>query len=106
MGREEGLKQETFQDQSGSSLFWMERTLPQPHLSHVGSHRALRLWRENKAGSQSTQTFLPSARQQLVRRGSLQGARTSEPLCGAPRGRCSVPEPCRVGWGGAGQDNA
>lgn len=50
-----------------------------------------------------TQTSLPSARQQLVRRDSLQGAREPGSLCGAPRGRCSNPEPCRVGWGRAEQ---
>ena len=33
------------------------------------------------------------------------GTPSREPgsLCGAPGGRCSNPEPCRVGWGGAEQ---
>lgn len=38
-----GRGSKPFQDQRGSRLFWRERTLPPPRLSHWGSHTALRL---------------------------------------------------------------
>lgn len=87
---------------------WLGTHLPaQP--CHWGSHTALRLCRENKAGSEHTETSLPTEGSSWPGAGGLcaphgsQGL--SESLCGAwrgetspcPRGRCSGPGPLEAG---------
>lgn len=82
---------------------------PPPHLSHLGSHTALRLWRENKAGSQSTKTFLLSAGQQLARwpGGPRCPSREPRPVTAplsSPQGQMFWPW-ASGGRAGAGQDS-
>lgn len=107
-----GQSRKHFQDQRDSSLFWLELTLPlrAPLPSHLGSHTTLQLWRENKAGSQSTKTSFPLQGSSWP--GGLGGCGAplgsqglSEPLCGAPRGRCSGPRPQESGKKGARRDS-
>lgn len=104
VGREEGPKQQIFSGPEWFHPFWVGNA-PSPTSSKpcVGSHTALQLWRENKTDSQSTDLspFCRAAAGQAA--WGLwcpsRGQGLSEPLCGAPRSRCSGSGPWEDGTG-------
>lgn len=103
IGREEGLKQETFSRPEWLQSF-LHGTDPAPTPSQSCGLPQCSAALEGKQGRLSEHTDLPPLCKAAAGQAGLppgtQGAR--EPLW-SPRGRCSNPEPCRVGWGRAEQ---
>lgn len=98
-----GRRSKSFQDHGGSGGFRLELPLPVPSKPR-GSHTALQFRREDKADTEHGPSSLCRAAAGQAAGGLWCPPRSqslSEPLCGAPRGRCAGPGPWEggTGWG-------